>query len=169
MQLTEEQKQKVRAWAEEGCGLSEVQRRLNTECGLAMTYMDVRFLVLELGVTIREKVRPKDKAKPAGAATAPAGGEPGDALGDEAVEEEAGAPAPGAGVRLSLTVDRLMKPGCLVSGSVTFSDGVTGQWVVDQYGRPGFTKISKEGYRPTPGDAQAFMQQLSAALQKQGY
>ena len=34
---------------------------------------------------------------------------------------------------------------------------------------PGFTKISQPGYRPTPADGEAFMQQLSAALQKRGY
>lgn len=71
---------------------------------------------------------------------------------------------------VSVSVDKVsLIPGALASGSVTFSDGVTGNWVVDQYGRPGFTKVSKDGYRPAPADAQAFMQQLSAALQKQGY
>jgi hypothetical protein len=41
--------------------------------------------------------------------------------------------------------------------------------MVDQYGRPGFTQISQDGYRPKPADAQAFMQELSLALQKQGF
>ena len=58
--------------------------------------------------------------------------------------------------------------GALASGSVTFSDGVTGKWMVDQYGRPGFTKVSQPGYRPKPEDAQAFMQELSLALQQRG-
>jgi hypothetical protein len=39
---------------------------------------------------------------------------------------------------------------------------------VDQQGRPGFTSISQDNYRPTPADAQAFMQELSAALQQRG-
>jgi hypothetical protein len=60
-------------------------------------------------------------------------------------------------------------PGALASGTVTFSDGVTGKWIVDQYGRPGFTEVSKQGYRPNPADAQAFMQELSLALQKRGF
>ena len=59
-------------------------------------------------------------------------------------------------------------PGALASGSVTFSDGVTGRWIVDQYGRPGFSEISQPGYRPTPADGQAFMQELSLALQNRG-
>ena len=35
--------------------------------------------------------------------------------------------------------------------------------------RPGFTEISQPGYRPTPADSQAFMQELSRTLQQRGY
>ena len=52
---------------------------------------------------------------------------------------------------------------------MTFSDGVTAKWIIDNYGRPGFTEVSQPGYRPKPADAQAFMQQLSAELQKRGF
>jgi hypothetical protein len=52
---------------------------------------------------------------------------------------------------------------------VTFSDGVSAKWIGDQYGRPGFTEVSKPGYRPAPADGQAFMQELSRALQKRGF
>jgi hypothetical protein len=69
-----------------------------------------------------------------------------------------------------VTVDKAtLIPGAIASGSVTFSDGVTANWVVDQYGRPGFSKISQPGYRPTPEDGQAFMRELSAALQQRGF
>jgi hypothetical protein len=71
---------------------------------------------------------------------------------------------------VKVEVDKItVLPGALASGTVTFSDGVTGKWVVDQYGRPGFTEISQPGYRPTPVDSQAFMQELSAQLQKKGF
>ncbi|MCX6956750.1 MAG: hypothetical protein NTV51_31875 [Verrucomicrobia bacterium] len=60
-------------------------------------------------------------------------------------------------------------PGALAAGTVTFSDGVTGKWIIDQQYRPGFTEISQPGYRPSPADAQAFMQELSAQLQKRGF
>jgi len=45
---------------------------------------------------------------------------------------------------------------------------VTGKWIVDNYGRPGFTEVSQPNYQPTETDAQAFMQQLAAALRKKG-
>ena len=59
-------------------------------------------------------------------------------------------------------------PGALASGSVTFSDGVTGKWIVDNQGRPGFTQISQADYRPSAADAQSFMQELSRAFQARG-
>ena len=76
--------------------------------------------------------------------------------------------APGGNV--TVAVDKVtLLPGAVASGSVTFSDGVTAKWVVDQYGRPGLTEVSKPGYRPTPADGQAFMQELGVALQKRGF
>jgi hypothetical protein len=65
-----------------------------------------------------------------------------------------------------ITVDKVsLNPAALASGTVTFSDGVTGKWMVDQQGRPGLLDVSKPGYRPSQADAQAFMQELAAALQ----
>jgi len=100
-------------------------------------------------------------------AEAPLPGEeeiPEDADLDEALPPDAGPSS------ISIAVDKVtLLPGALASGTVTFSDGVSGKWIVDNYGRPGFTEISKPGYRPSAADAQAFMQELSAALQKRGY
>ena len=71
---------------------------------------------------------------------------------------------------VKVAVDQVtLIPGAVASGSVTFSDGVTGKWIIDQYGRPGFTEISRPGYRPAPADAQAFMQELGRALQARGF
>ena len=70
---------------------------------------------------------------------------------------------------VAVTLDQVtLIPGAIASGSVTFSDGVTAKWLVDQQGRPGFTEVSKPGYRPTPADGQAFMMELNRAIQKRG-
>jgi hypothetical protein len=97
--------------------------------------------------------------------------EGGDALEDGEYEEDALPTDAAAGLStLSVSVDKVtLLPGAIASGTVTFSDGVTGKWMVDNYGRPGFTEVSKPGYRPSPADAQAFMQELSAALQQRGF
>ena len=74
----------------------------------------------------------------------------------------------GGGVKVEIDKVTLI-PGALASGSVAFSDGVSAKWIIDQMGRPGFTEVSQPGYRPSPADGQAFMQELSMALQKQGF
>jgi len=76
---------------------------------------------------------------------------------------------PGGPGAARVTVDKVtLIPGAVASGTVTFPDGVTGKWLVDNYGRPALTEVSKPGYRPTAADAQAFMQELGMALQRRG-
>lgn len=198
MTLTPEQKQAVASWVAAGDNLSAVQQKLTEQFKISMTYRDVRFLVDDLNLTLKDAAPKVDASDVTKAAPPPAPASraaPAEKKGflDKAKEKlglakEEAAPAeddlgdddlpvdelddlpPAGAAKVSVSVDKVsLIPGALASGSVTFSDGVTGQWVVDQYGRPGFTKISKEGYRPKPADAQAFMQELSAALQKQGY
>lgn len=193
MTLTPEQKQAISSWIAAGDNLSTVQKKLSEQFQLSMTYMDVRFLVDDLELQLKD---PKPAASPADVAKAPApdkaAGEkkgffdkvkekvglgakdqPEDAeLPEEFADEEPLQPEmPAAGAStLSVTVDSVtLIPGALASGSVTFSDGVTGKWIVDQYGRPGFTEISQPGYRPSPADAQAFVQELTRSIQQRGY
>lgn len=195
MTLTPEQQQAVAAWVAAGDNLSAVQRRLAEQFHLSLTYRDVRFLVDDLNLELKDaapKVDATDVSKPPPAAPAAGRGNAPEKKGflDKAKEKLGLAkggdqdlpPAgedelddefediPPSGGNVVVEVDKLaLVPGALASGTVTFSDGVTGKWVVDQYGRPGFTEVSKPGYRPSPGDAQAFMVELSRALQKRGF
>ena len=73
----------------------------------------------------------------------------------------------GAGT-FSLEVDRIMRPGTMVSGAVTFSDGVSGKWALDQQGRL-MLETPQKGYQPSPVDLQAFQRELQVQLQRQGY
>ncbi len=184
MSLSPEQKQAVSGWVAAGDNLSTVQKKLLEHFKVSMTYMDVRFLVDDLNLALKDpapKVDASDlsKAKAPAAAAKPIPGSPEDDpmtpgvapegaaadLPPEAFEED----LPAAGGPVTVSVDHVtLIPGALASGTVTFSDGVTGKWIVDNYGRPGFTEISQPGYRPSPADGQAFMQELSAALQKKG-
>ena len=170
MSLTPEQTQAVASWVAAGDNLSVVQKKLREEFNVAMTYMDVRFLVDDLELTLKDKPEPKadanDVSKGAPADKPEPEAQPADDSGNDLDE----ALPPGGGGNVSVALDEVtLIPGALASGSVTFSDGVTGRWIVDHSGRPGFTEISQPGYRPNPADAQAFMQQLSQALQTKGY
>jgi hypothetical protein len=98
------------------------------------------------------------------------GDEPDDLPPEEAYPEDEGVPAdaPAGGGALSLEVDRIMRPGTVVSGTVTFSDGVSGKWGLDQYGRL-MLDTGQKGYQPSAADVQAFQRELQLQLQRQGY
>lgn len=153
MQLTDEQKTKVTAWIAEGLKLSDVQQRLADEFDIRLTYMEARFLVDDL------KVTPAETAPPAPAPTAQA------ATASPLVATDA-TPAAIGGV--SVKVDDITRPGAVVSGSVTFSDGGSAQWHLDQMGRLGMVTAT-EGYRPPPDDVPKFQAALDAELQKLGF
>jgi hypothetical protein len=171
MSLTPEQKQAVVQWVAAGDNLYAIQKKLADQLKVSMTYMDVRFLVDDLDLTLKD---PAPKADAGDVSKAPAAkAEPEkkgflekakEKLGLGAVEEEAAAEEPAA---VRITVDKVsLNPNAMASGTVVFSDGVSGRWIVDLQGRPGLTDVSRPGYRPTPEDAQAFMQELSMALQR---
>ena len=161
MVLTEQQKQDVRQWLAEGASLSDVQKRLREEHQVAMTYMDVRLMVLELGAAVKDKPEPK----PVAPAPADAAGDADEPLPDGEMESAADAPAGGVHV----TADRVVQAGALASGTVTFSDGVTAKWMLDQMGRLGLSSVSQPGYRPSPEDVQAFQTELQNKLASRGY
>jgi len=160
MQLTDDQKQKVKQWVTAGDGLSEIQKRLHDEFNLALTFMDVRFLVIDLGIKMKDNVTlktatPIELDKPTA--------EPVTAAGANASTPE----APLGGGSVSVDIDRVMKPGALISGTVTFSDGMSGSWSLDQTGRLGLS-TTRQGYHPTPEDLQTFQQELTRLIQSRG-
>ncbi len=197
MSLTPEQKQTVSAWVAAGDTLSTVQKKLIEQFQLSMTYMDVRFLVDDLGLELKNaapKADTSDVTKAAAnAPRAPATPPPAEKRGfidklkekvgmsagsaddeDEApvsdeADEPAGIPAaPAAPGTLRIELDRIMRPGTVVSGTVNFSDGVTGKWALDQLGRL-MLDTAQPGYKPSAADVQAFQRELSTQLQRQGY
>jgi hypothetical protein len=183
MTLTPEQKQAVSAWVAAGDNLSAVQKKLAEQFKVSMTYMDVRFLVDDLGLELKNAA-PKADASDLSKAAVPGGGvppsrdaevEPADpsAPGDDALPgDELGSPPaddfPAPAGSLTLDVDRIVRPGAVASGTVTFSDGVSGKWALDQAGRL-MLETPQKGYQPSPADVQAFQRELQTQLQRQGY
>ena len=159
MNLDESQRKKVAEWIAQGLKLSEIQNRLQSELGLKLTYMEVRFLVDDLKLTPKdiERVKPPQSplAAPAAPATKPAGAAP---------KPETPSSKPGG---VSVSVDQLARPGALVSGKVTFSDGNKAEWYLDQAGRLGLVP-QQTGYRPPAADVQQFQMALETELSKLG-
>jgi hypothetical protein len=151
MKLTPEQNEVLRRLVQEGTSLSNIQKALETDFGLRMTYMDLRFLIDDLDLDVKD-----DPAKLAAEAKA------------RREAEEAEAKNAGGGIgKVHVSVDRVTRPGSLISGSVTFSDGQTGEWYLDQMGRLGLNP-KKSGYRPTEEDLQDFQAELQMAVQNKG-
>lgn len=169
MNLSQEQLSQVASWVGDGAGLSEVQRRIHDEFGVKMTYMEVRFLVLDIGAAVKDKEEPRPK-EPAPAAPQV---EDGDTPADEAAPDPDGmppdaapqdAPDPLGASNVSVELDKIVRAGAAMSGTVTFSDGVTGSWILDAYGRLALTKVSQPGYQPSAKDLQSFQLELQRKL-----
>ncbi|MCW1883779.1 hypothetical protein OKA04_03500 [Luteolibacter flavescens] len=141
--LTEDQKSALKQWAAEGASIADLQKRLKEEYDIGITYMDARFMVLDLGIELVEP--PKEEKKP---------------------EEEIAKPVPTGMVTVEM--DNIALPGALISGKVTFSDGETAIWMLDHQGRPGLDPDTP-GYRPTQEDVVDFQKQLSEMIRKKGY
>lgn len=160
-ELTSDQRAAVQQWVAEGASLSEVQQRLKETFDLTLTYMDVRLLTLDLGAQVQDKPEPPP---PPIDETPQAGGEDTTAaLAPDGVEPPQNAPG-----NVSVEMDRLMRPGALVSGDVTFSDGKKAHWLLDQAGRLGLEGVPQD-YRPSDEDVRDFQMQLQQLLATKGY
>ena len=138
MALTEQQKEAVRKWVGEGRGVSEIQKLISSEFGTDMLYMDVRFLIDDIGAEIPATAEPP--------AADSAGAQASDSSG---------------GVRVS--VSPIQRPGTVMSGDVVFSDGGRAEWVLDNAGRLGLNPET-EGYSPPQQDLPEFQMKLREAL-----
>jgi hypothetical protein len=197
MTLTPEQKAAVAAWIAAGDNLSAVQKKLIEQFQLSMTYRDVRFLVDDLELQLKDpapkvdtndvtKTPPPPTARPVAAAPEKKGmldklkekvglgssdqnADDEDELpADEFPEDEPMPAAPVGEGTVTVELDRVVRPGFAMSGAVTFSDGVAGKWALDQYGRL-MLDTGTPGYKPSTPDVQAFQRELQLQLQRQGF
>lgn len=141
----------VRRWAGEGVDLNGIQKRLAAECGVHLTYMDVRFLLLDHGIEIATVSAPASAEKP-GPAPAPA-------------EEPVPAPQSVSEGKPVVTLDELTLPGTLISGKVQFASGTRGGWQIDQLGRFAWNELQGQ---PSPEELQAFQVELTQILSRGG-
>ena len=140
--LTEQQKTTISHWVREGLGLSDIQKRMREDLDLSLTYMEVRFLIDDLNLELADN-RPAEAPAPS-----------------DSLETEPEAPPGG----LSVEVDRVVQPGAVASGSVTFSDGMKATWGIDNYGRL-MLQAEQKGYKPSQEDVEAFQRELQKKLE----
>ena len=151
MNLSDEQKAVVSQWVSEGESIANIQNLLKEHFDLGLTYMDVRFLVDDLGVVYKDSNEIAEDTEDTESET------------DAAAEEnnETGG--------VIVDVDAVIRPGSLVSGNVRFSDGVTLGWQLTSTGQLGLIPGDDPEYRPTNEDLQAFQTQLQEVLKEKGF
>lgn len=147
-----DQKKEIAGWVAEGIGLSDIQKKINNDFGIVMTYMDVRFLVDDLDLTLVDVEEPEPKKDAEGDVQAPP-------TAEDSLESTGG---------VSVELDTVNPPGAMASGSVVFSDGQSKKWTLDQYGRLGLTG-GDEQYKPSDEDVVEFQKQLDTALRGRGF
>lgn len=142
--VTEKALELVRQWAADGVDLNGIQKRLQTECGVHLTYMDVRFLLLDHGIEIATEQPQPDSPEP-----------------NEADTPEPIPASSSTGVHVAL--DDLQLPGTLLSGKASFPGGAHGAWQIDQLGRFGWSELSGQ---PSPEEMRDFQQELTTLLSR---
>jgi hypothetical protein len=155
MQLSDEQRNKVAEWIEAGLSLSEIQDRMGTEWNVRMTYMEARMLVGDLQLLPKDPVVPTPE-------------KPADPLESVDPQNPEPAEAVGSSGTVSVTTDALTRPGAMISGKVTFSDGLTGAWLLDQFGRLNLL-YPTPGYKPSEEDIQKIQPLLDRELARAGF
>ena len=162
MNLDEGQRRKVAEWIEQGLKLSEIQDKLAADLGVRMTYMEVRFLIDDL------KLRPKDILPVATLAIGPEKhATPTKSAASSSAPPPLTGTQPAANGKVSVTVDQIARAGALASGKVTFTDGQSAEWYLDQTGRLGLAPMA-QGYRPPQADIAEFQRQLQEELARMG-
>lgn len=151
--INTEQLEMVRLWASQGIDLNGIQKNLVAECGVHLTYMEVRFLLLDHGIEI---ARPQEAPKPAPVPQPQA--------------EQPAAPAPAADpmtgaapVKPTMSLDDIQIPGTILSGKCEFPSGTKVAWQIDQMGQLNCSQLSGT---MTQEEQQAFVFELRQILSK---
>ena len=151
MNLSDEQKALVSQWVSEGESIARIQNLLKEHFDLGLTYMDVRFLVDDLGVVYKDSNEITEDTEDKESET------------DEAAEEN------NQTVGVIVDVDAVIRPGSLVSGNVRFSDGISLGWQLTSTGQLGLIPGDDPEYRPSNEDLQDFQTQLQEVLKEKGF
>jgi hypothetical protein len=143
MKLSSDQLNNLKQWIEQGFDLSAIQTAMEQNWKIPITFMEVRFLLDDYDLTLKKEEK-KSEVKPE--ATAVLGETPQVRTG-----------------QVTATLSKVRRPGTVANGTVTFSDGITADWQLDEMGRLGLVPI-QAGYRPSQTDIEAFQVEIEKLL-----
>ncbi len=174
MSLNQEQLESIKRWVANGSSISDVQSKLKDEYGVVMTYIDVRFLIDDLGAELVSAPSNETTTAELSDATesvvddsadnspeaVPVSGEdvPVETMG-ESVASDSNSET--SGVKVS--VSPIQRPDCIISGDVEFSDGSKAEWRIDRMGQLGIIPTDSS-MNPPQSDIIEFQKQLQQLL-----
>lgn len=156
----DEIKKSVLESLQKGLSLSEIQKILHDK-GEIITFLDLRLLASELENLDWKKLGGENETPKKEAATPKKNEEGEDELAEEHADEIPADKGEWSGATV-VEVNKLVRPGAALSGSVKFASGVKADWVLDQMGRLG---LEKPTGKPTPEDIKEFQVELQKKLQ----
>ena len=161
MNLSDEQKSIIAERLNDGASIADIQSLITNEFDVAATYMETRFLIDDLNLELQDQERVSaDLSPPTNSSASSSGGSGG--ILDQSGAKTKQAAASGGGV--TVDIDSIKRPGTALSGSVTFSDGVSTKWYVDPMGRLGLDP-DQPNYQPSQEDIETFQMELQAKMQ----
>lgn len=146
MKFSDEQINEMRSWMPEMHSISEFQTKLNATFATHLTFLETRFLMDDLNLQLAQPVSTIKKQD------VPVTSIPETPLEPSRVSNS-----------VTISVDPVTRPGMVVNGSVTFSDGQKATWHLDQLGRLGL-KPEQPDYHPSQEDVAEFQVVLQEKL-----
>ena len=136
----------------EGLSLSDIQKQLQNDKNVKMTFLDLRLLASELEEIDWSKQKADIEAVKA------------EKKAEEDKKKETEKKADNIG-KTVVEVSRLKRPGAIANGTVEFASGANAEWVLDQTGR---LALDKQTGEPTQEDVQEFQVELQKILSESG-
>ena len=171
MKLTEDQISTIKSWIESGDDLGKIQNQIRESFDINLTYLETRFLLSDLDIELKEEEEeePENDHSETIDENDTVAESPDEMnqeqTGSEDLEEES-AEEPHS-TNVSVSVDSITQPQCVISGKVTFSDEKIASWYFDQMGQLGLNP-DEEGYTPSREDVAVFQVELRKVLAEQG-
>ena len=170
----------IREKLNEGLSLSDVQKLLDSEYGMKMTYFELRMIVstLDINWSNQEKKHtpvitpspapepPKQAPQQQNAPKAVANPAPlddDDDNNDNESDDDDSDSSDNSGTQI--TMDDVPIPGAVMSGHVVFASGASGKWVFNRMGQLGLAELDEGSEKPSQEDLMLFQQELQAMMQ----
>lgn len=171
--INDQQKAIIQSWADEGDDLSRIQKKLNDELEIQVTYMEVRFLIGDLGIVMPSKEKPSEEVveeeseEPVSEEPAPTGEQVNELEANESPESPNAQEPAAAQISVKVTMSEVLPPDALAAGTVVFSDGMNANWSLNQMGQLSLD-ASDPAYRPSEADVAAFQKELQRLAKEKG-